>query len=50
MQSIETRVDTVPLEKATRARIRFYHGAGQLTVRSGSDPTLLLAGDFGEHG
>lgn len=49
MQSVETRLETVPLENATRARIRFHHGAGQLIVRSGSDPTLLLTGDLGEH-
>ena len=49
MQSVETRLETVPLEDATRARIRFHHGAGQLIVRSGSDPTLLLTGELGEH-
>jgi hypothetical protein len=37
------------LENATHARIRFEHGAGQLIVRAGADPSLLLAGVFGEH-
>jgi hypothetical protein len=49
MQSTATRAGAVPLESATRARIRFEHGAGQLVVRSGADPNLLLTGDFGEH-
>jgi hypothetical protein len=44
-----TRAGAIPLENATRAHIRFEHGAGQLVVRAGTDPTLLLAGDFGEH-
>jgi hypothetical protein len=49
MQSTATRAGAVPLENATRARIRVEHGAGQLIVRPGADPNLLLAGDFGEH-
>lgn len=49
MQSNVTRVGTVPLENATRARIRFEHGAGQLVIRAAADPTMLLSGDFGEH-
>jgi hypothetical protein len=49
MQSVKTPIKTIPLENATRARLRFQHGAGQLTVRSGSDPTQLLGGDLGEH-
>jgi hypothetical protein len=49
MQSTVTRAGALPLENATRARIRVEHGAGQLTVRSGTDPSLLLAGDLGEH-
>jgi len=49
MPSIETRMQSLPLESATRARIRFQHGAGKLVVRSGSDPTQFLVGDVGEH-
>ena len=49
MQSIVTRAGSVPVENATRARIRFEHGGGQLVLRAGADPSLLLAGDFGEH-
>ncbi len=49
MQSTVTRAGAVPLENAKRARIRFEHGAGQLVARPGTDPTLLLDGDFGEH-
>jgi len=49
MQTTVTRAGAVPLENASRARIRFEHGAGQLTVRPGSDPNLLLTGDFGGH-
>jgi len=49
MQSTISRAGAVPLENATRARIRFEHGAGQLTVRSGADPTTLLDGNFGEY-
>jgi hypothetical protein len=49
MQSTVRRAGTVALENATRARVCFEHGAGQLVVRAGVDPNLLLAGDFGEH-
>ncbi|HEX5418240.1 MAG TPA: hypothetical protein VFZ25_21500 [Chloroflexota bacterium] len=49
MESTVTRAGAVSLENATRARIRFEHGAGQLVVRSGADPNLLLGGEFGEH-
>jgi hypothetical protein len=49
MQSTATRAGPVPLENATRARIRIEHGAGQLIVRPAADPSMLLAGDFGEH-
>jgi hypothetical protein len=37
----------VPLEGATEASIRVQHGAGRLTVGSGTDPDILAAGSFG---
>jgi hypothetical protein len=49
MESTLTRAGALSLDNATRARIRLEHGAGQLTVRSGTDPSLLLDGDFGEY-
>ncbi len=39
---------SVPLEGATRARVRLDHGAGQLSVGPTSQPGLLLSGSFSE--
>jgi hypothetical protein len=37
---------SIPLEGAQRAKIRFHHGAGRLTVRSGAEPGQLVTGTF----
>lgn len=49
MENSVSHAGALALESATRARIRFQHGAGQIFVRSGADPHLLLDGDFGEY-
>jgi hypothetical protein len=38
---------SIPLEGATSAHIKFDHGAGRLTVRSGAEPGEILNGTFG---
>lgn len=38
---------SAPLEGATHATVTLKHGAGQLRIGSGTDPTLLFAGTFG---
>ena len=37
----------VPLDGASRARVRMSHGAGRLTLTAGADMDTLLEGDFG---
>jgi hypothetical protein len=37
----------VPLEGASRARVKLSHGAGRLLVSAGAGPDDLLEGDFG---
>jgi hypothetical protein len=37
----------IPLEGATRARVRVRHGAGRLRIYAGTEPDQLLAGTFG---
>jgi hypothetical protein len=49
MESAAARATTVARGGAARATIRFEHATGQLVVRTGDDPDLLLAGDLGEH-
>lgn len=38
---------TIPLEGATRARVRIHHGAGRLRIYAGTEPDQLAAGTFG---
>lgn len=38
---------TIPLEGASRARIRVVHGAGRLRVEAGAAPDALVEGTFG---
>jgi hypothetical protein len=37
---------SVPLEGASRARLRVGHGAGRLEIHAGAGPEFLLVGDF----
>ena len=37
----------VALDQASQARVRFRHGAGRLSVQSGTAPGNLVEGDFG---
>ncbi|MBI4672928.1 MAG: hypothetical protein HY741_14835 [Chloroflexi bacterium] len=46
-RQLEAVSASAPLEGATHAAITLKHGAGQLNVRAGSDPTLLFTGTFG---
>lgn len=48
MESTVSCAGTIPLGGATQARMRFEHTAGQLIVRSGARPDVLLQGEFGE--
>jgi hypothetical protein len=45
-QGFETEEATIPLEGATKARIRINHGAGKLSVGSGAGPDQLVSGSF----
>jgi hypothetical protein len=49
METTTAPATTVARAGAARARIRFEHGGGQLVVRAGADPDLLLTADVGEH-
>jgi hypothetical protein len=42
----ETEEATIPLEGASRARLRVYHGAGRLRVDSSASPGALASGTF----
>jgi hypothetical protein len=37
---------SIPMEGAASAKVRFKHGAGTLKVGAGTEPGVLLAGDF----
>ncbi len=37
---------SIPLEETNQATIQFFHGAGQLQVSPGSDPSQLISGTF----
>jgi hypothetical protein len=43
-RSLESQDVMVPLESASDAEVRLYHGAGRLSVRSTSTPGVLLSG------
>ncbi len=44
---VETQTISIPRENATRARIKFDHGAGRLNIHSGAADPELLNGVFG---
>lgn len=43
----EVKEAAIPLEGATRARIKIKHGAGTMTLGSGAAPGELVSGSFG---
>ncbi len=45
--SVQTVTDSLHLEEATSARIKFAHGAGRLFVHAGANPNQLYTGTFG---
>jgi predicted membrane protein len=45
-KGFETEETAIPLEGATRARIRFHHGAGRLHVSGGAGSGDLVSGSF----
>ena len=46
-KKLETETLSIPLEEASKAKIRLKHGAGQLVVNMLDDPQLVLSGKFG---
>jgi hypothetical protein len=44
---IEGEEASVPIEGSLNAKVTFHHGAGQLRVSSGAQPTELFSGTFG---
>lgn len=46
-QPLEAEEDSIPLAGIQNARIIFHHGAGQLRIKSGADPSTLASGRFG---
>jgi hypothetical protein len=46
--TLHQRTESVPLDRATSARISLSHGAGRLRIVPLSDPTLLLQGTLPE--
>lgn len=46
-RAAEVQQVSIPLEGASRARLRVHHGAGQLVIAGGADSGELLGGAFG---
>lgn len=45
--STHPRLESIPLESATTARLRLEHGHGRVQITPGTDPGILLSGTFG---
>jgi len=46
-QPVEGEEDSIPLAGIQNAKIHLYHGAGQLKISSGANPSTLASGTFG---